>query len=116
MSKDCQFVQIAEFHLILLFIAVLLSVTIMVVCYMVVLEIESNESKPEKEVKVSLDIAFYLVIGAGVNAVVATTLNLLQCTCEKRPNDSDHEMMMELMYDDLSFENGLPPMPPAYDI
>ena len=88
----------------------------MVVCYMVVLEIENNESKPGKNVKVSLDIAFYLIIGAGVNAVVATTLNLLQCNCEKRQTNPDHEMMMELMYEDLPFDYDLPPMPPAYDL
>lgn len=94
----------------------LLAVTIMAICYMAVLEIENNESKPGMEVDVSLDIAFYLVIGAGVMAVVATTLNLLQCTCEKREVNSDHEMMMELMYDDLPFDNELPPMPPVYDL
>ena len=84
---------------------------------MVVSEIESTESKPGKEVKVSLDIAFYLVIGAGVNAVVATTLNLLQCNCEKKQTSSDHEMMMDLMYDDdvVPIDFDLPPMPPAYD-
>ena len=94
---------------------VLLSVTIMVVCYMVVLEVQNSESKPGKEVKVSLDIAFYLVIGAGVNSVIATTLNLLQCNCEKRQDTQDHEMMMDLIYDDIPVDYELPPMPPAYD-
>jgi len=96
-------------------IAVLLSVSIMVVCYMVVLEVQNSESKPGKEVKVTFSIAFYLVIGAGVNAVIAATLNLLQCNCEKRQSNSDHEMMMDLMYDDTPIDYDLPPMPPAYD-
>ncbi|XP_065071814.1 uncharacterized protein LOC135696370 [Rhopilema esculentum] len=97
-------------------LAVLLCVTIMVVCYMVVLEVENNEAKPGETIKVSLNIAFYLVVGAGVNAVIATTLNLLQCTCEKKDSDSDNELVMELMYDDLPVDLELPPMPPAYDL
>ena len=93
----------------------------MIVCYLVVLEVENSGVKAGVKVKVSLSIAFYLIIGAGVNAVVATTLNLLQCTCEKRNRDAENEMAMELMYDDLPVDYDLPampppPMPPAYDL
>eukprot|EP00794_Sanderia_malayensis_P005351 gene5351-6022_t len=96
-------------------LAVLFSVTIMILCYLVVVEVENTEFKAGHIVKVNLDIAFYLTVGAGVASVVATTLNLLQCTCEKTREECD-DLGMELMYDDMPDDISLPPMPPAYDL
>lgn len=98
-------------------LAVLLAVAIMLLCYFVVMEIENTEAKRNAtSIKVRLDIAFFLTVGAGIAAVIATTLNLLHCTCEKTSQSQD-EMAMQLMYDDdLPTDRDLPPMPPAYDL
>ncbi len=104
-----------SFKMIFFSFLVLLAVVIMILCYLVVLEVENTERKSGYVVDVKLDIAFFLTVGAGVAAIIATTLNLLQCTCEKRRHDAD-ELGMELMYDDLPDDINLPPMPPAYDL
>ncbi len=90
----------------------------MVLCYLVVLEVENTEIKAGETVKVKLDIAFFLTVSSGVAGIVATTLNLLQCTCEKtRHASSMDDLDMELMYDDHAGDLDLPPMPPpAYDL
>ena len=82
-------------------------------CYWITLDIENSESTPKKRVKAKLDIAFYLTVGSGAAAVIATTLNLLQCTCDRRNRNDEDDMSMELMYHELlATDTDLPPIPP----
>ncbi|XP_057306771.1 transmembrane protein 127-like isoform X2 [Hydractinia symbiolongicarpus] len=64
------------------------------------------------------DIAFYLVIGSGVAAVIATTLSLLQITCEKRQPrpryGSDMQLQLICHNEAETFDNLPPVAPPAY--
>ena len=55
-------------------------------CYFITDDISHLIDTNGKSVPASLDAAFYLIAGAGVAALVAVTLSLMNVTCERRPS------------------------------
>lgn len=91
---------------------VLYTVCIMCLCYWITLDISKLTVKKSKSktdlinVECRFDIAFYLVVGAGVASLIAATLGLLQITCEGRRNyrrrrhqQEDSDMQLQLMFE-----------------
>ena len=85
-------------------------------CYWITQDVSQIHLSGSAKVHIRFDVAFYLVIGAGIGAVIATTLNLFQITCERRehhPVRRHDDMHLELMCADSSLDNidHLPPIP-----
>ena len=95
---------------------VFVAVAVMSLCYWITVDVSKLKLVGTVRVKCSLDVAFYMVIGAGIAAVTATTLSLLQITCEKkerRHRHRDSDMQLQLMYHQEL--DDMPPFaPPVY--
>lgn len=107
----------------------LYAVVIIGLCYWITLDVSSlTVSTPygSKQVQCKFDIAFYLVIGAGATALLATTLSLMKITCERHPRRHRHhegsDMQLQLIYDyadELALDThpGIPTdAPPEYQL
>lgn len=99
-------------------LSVLIAITIICLCYWITVDVNKLKLIGTVQVKCTLDIAFYLVIGSGGAAVIATTLSLLQITCEKRQPRHRYgsDMQLQLIcHNEAETFDDLPPVaPPAY--
>ena len=74
---------------------VFIVVTIMGLCYWITVDITKLRGA-KTTVVCTLDVAFYLVAGAGISAIIAVTLSLLDITCERREHSRRHGSDMQL--------------------
>ena len=101
-------------------VLVLLAISIMGICYWITVDINEIKLIGSINVVCSYEVAFYLVIGAGVAGIIATALNLLHITCEKNERHRRYESDMQLqliLNSDLNSalpddSVSLPPLPP----
>lgn len=93
------------------------------------LELTTTTNNEEKiQVECRFAVAFYLVIGAGIAALIATTLSLMEITCERRRRHrrsrrrhlQGSDMQLQLICDgteegSMTVFDDLPPVaPPVY--
>lgn len=89
----------------------------------------TTNNKGKIQVECRFAVAFYLVIGAGIAALIATTLSLMEITCERqrrnrrssrRRNLQGSDMQLQLICDgteesSMTIFDALPPLaPPVY--
>ena len=118
------------------FSVVIYAVVILGLSYWITLDISQLEltttttNNKEKVIQVQcrFAVAFYLVIGAGVAALIATTLSLMEITCERRRRQrhsrrrhlQGSDMQLQLICDgaeenSMTIFGDLPPVaPPVY--
>jgi hypothetical protein len=90
------------------------------------LEVTVANTRETVQVTCSFAVAFYLVMGAGLAALIATTLNLMEITCERRVERNRRlrhdgsDMQLQLICDEneetsMNVFDDLPPVaPPVY--
>ena len=79
------------------------------------MDIFTPGNSKQKEIKGKFDVSFYLVVAAGVCAVLATALSLVYCQRQPRPRTlSEEEMAMELMCSTSAADSNFEAPPPAY--
>jgi len=98
-------------------VSVLLAIVVMLICYWITVDISQIRLQGNIIVTSRLDVAFYLIIGAGIAAIVATSLSLLQITCEKqerRQHSRGSDMQLQLIqnHEQESDLHQIPPIPP----
>lgn len=114
--------------------SVLFAVAILGLSYWITLDISKLQLNTTGggtiQVECQFAVAFYLVIGAGMAALIATTLSLMEITCERRRRHSSSrrrhhhqqgsDMQLHLICDgteegSMTVFDGLPPVaPPVY--
>ena len=85
-------------------------------CYWITVDISKLKGSKTSVVS-SLDVAFYLVAGAGISAIIAVTLNLLDITCERKERSRRHgsDMQLTLISEESLAANELSQLaPPVY--
>ena len=84
-------------------------------CYWITLDVQKLTIFGSIHIKATFDVAFYLIVASGIAGFFATSLSLLQITCEKQERRQRHgsDMQLQLIYGDEEVDSVMETMPPV---